>query len=45
MQSDESRLVIFRMEMQIVDALKRLHTLAKRIARLQNKGLSPPPQT
>ncbi|BBN58463.1 Na/Pi cotransporter family protein [Hydrogenovibrio marinus] len=44
-QSDESRLVIFRMEMQIVDALKRLHTLAKRIARLQNKGLSSPAQT
>lgn len=42
MQSNESRLVIFRMEMQIVDTLKRLHTLAKRIARLQSKGLQPP---
>lgn len=42
LKSDESRLVVFRIEMQIVDALKRIHTLSKRIARLQTKGLELP---
>ncbi|MDX1795513.1 MAG: Na/Pi cotransporter family protein [Hydrogenovibrio sp.] len=35
LHSDESRIILFRMEMQMVDALKRIHTLSKRIARLR----------
>ena len=35
LQADPGRLKTFRLEMQIVDAFKRLHTLAKRIARFQ----------
>lgn len=31
----EERLLIFRLEMQLVDGFKQLHTLSKRIARLQ----------
>ena len=34
-KADEQRIMIFRLEMQIVDAFKRLHTLAKRMARYQ----------
>ncbi|WP_051640881.1 Na/Pi cotransporter family protein [Thiomicrorhabdus sp. Milos-T2] len=34
-QPTEERLTIFRFEMQLVDGFKQLHTLAKRIARLQ----------
>ena len=37
LQSDANRLMVFRLEMQVVDALKRLHTLAKRIARMQKQ--------
>lgn len=32
---DEERLKVFRYEMQLVDGFKQLHTLSKRIARLQ----------
>jgi phosphate:Na+ symporter len=32
---DEERLKVFRYEMQLIDGLKQLHTLSKRIARLQ----------
>lgn len=34
-QPTEQRLTIFRFEMQLVDGFKQLHTLAKRIARLE----------
>jgi phosphate:Na+ symporter len=34
-KADDQRVMIFRLEMQIVDAFKRLHTLAKRVARYQ----------
>ena len=34
-QPTEQRLTVFRYEMQLVDAFKQLHTLAKRIARLE----------
>ncbi|PLA75325.1 Na+/Pi-cotransporter [Hydrogenovibrio sp. SC-1] len=41
-KADAQRMMIFRLEMQMVDAFKRLHTLSKRIARYQltqeNKG-------
>jgi phosphate:Na+ symporter len=32
---NEERLVVFRYEMQLIDGFKQLHTLSKRIARLQ----------
>lgn len=32
---DEARLKVFRYEMQLIDGFKQLHTLSKRIARLQ----------
>jgi len=35
LKADTQRIMIFRLEMQIVDALKRMHTLSKRIARFQ----------
>lgn len=35
LKADNQRIMIFRLEMQIVDALKRMHTLSKRIARFQ----------
>ena len=35
LKADNQRIRIFRLEMQIVDALKRMHTLSKRIARFQ----------
>lgn len=34
-QPTEERLTIFRFEMQLIDGFKQLHTLAKRIARLE----------
>lgn len=34
-KADNQRMTIFRLEMQMVDAFKRLHTLSKRIARYQ----------
>jgi len=34
-QPTEQRLTIFRFEMQLIDGFKQLHTLAKRIARLE----------
>lgn len=34
-KADNQRMMIFRLEMQMVDAFKRLHTLSKRIARYQ----------
>jgi len=34
-KADNQRMMVFRLEMQMVDAFKRLHTLSKRIARYQ----------
>jgi phosphate:Na+ symporter len=35
LKADAQRMMIFRLEMQLVDAFKRMHTLSKRIARYQ----------
>lgn len=35
LKADDQRMRIFRLEMQLVDAFKRMHTLSKRIARFQ----------
>lgn len=39
---DSNRLMTFRLEMQLVDSLKHLHTLAKRIARINKRKIEPP---
>ncbi|WP_373018564.1 Na/Pi cotransporter family protein [Thiomicrorhabdus sp.] len=43
-QPNEERLTVFRYEMQLVDGFKQLHTLSKRIARLQLAN-NPTPET
>lgn len=40
LKSDAQRIMIFRLEMQLVDAFKRMHTLSKRIARYQMASVS-----